>query len=369
MNSLILTALALAAWAFTLFRLRAIDWDDVRKGRGNDLDIAAMLFFAALGLTAMITEVAVFLDAHTSPNLAMLVTQCSYLAAGYFLVAASLTALDPSSSRRAIRLLRLLLGLTVGALLLINLLFLSKLPPSPQFWGTQSLPELISKLTGWAFSLVLSVTLAWACLAHLPAKELPVWRLRALAFVVCAVGVAGQLLANSIMVLVGYFWPVLSLSWLSLLATLFTVCAILAFLAALLGSPLYARFVMLSRGLARWRAFQDVQYLAQRMMQLFPPVVLPPTAPTFWQFLRKPECHLYSAMIVIMDGRSMLNSLMKEIEVSPPPTHEMYIEMMAEAREIHQVLQSVHPTGDLFEIVEAYRRASVELFTQHKKTA
>ena len=156
------------------------------------------------------------------------------------------------------------------------------------------------------------------------------------------------------------------------LATLFVICAALAFLAALLGGRVYAEFVMLSSRLAYWRAFQDMKYLVGRMLHLFPPVSLLPTTPSFRQFWLDPEFHLYRSVLIIMDGSTMVDGFLAEFDGAPPPPEDWEIaesdNLVGEAQEVWRALQAVPLPDDFYEVVEAYRRGSLALFAHQEGT-
>ncbi|MGC1378462.1 MAG: hypothetical protein WA821_19680 [Anaerolineales bacterium] len=364
MSSLILTLLALAFWVFTLLKLREALREYAQKKTTTALNICAIAFFGSLDLTFMIPEVAAFVDGHIFPNLSVLVASGSFLVGIYFLTVVSLTATSAPVGGRVIRLLRVLLGLVLSALLLIYLLFISKMPHL-QFLAPRNLPDVIFKLIVWLFGITLSMILAGTILAHLPAKEFAVPRLRVLAIVLAAASAAANLLVSCIIALANYFWPAFSAPWLFTLATLFVICGSLAFLVALLGGKIYAEFVMFSSRLDYWRAFQDMQYLAGRMLRLFPSGAPPPALPSFWQFQRDPEYHLYHAMIIIMDGSAMAEGFLAELGGDLPEPEDWEIEqnnnLVGEAQEIWRALQPAPLPMDFYEVVEVYRRVSLAL--------
>jgi len=369
MSSLILAPLCLAFWVFTLLKLREVLREYAQERETTALNICAIAFFGSLDLTFMIPEVVAFVDTHIFPNLSVLVAYGSFLVGIYFLTVVSLTATDAPVGGRVIRLLRVLLGLVLSALLLIYLLFISKMPPL-QFFAPQNLPDMIFKLIVWFFGITLSMTLAGTLLIHLPAKEFAVPRLRVLAIIFAAASAAANLLVSCIITFANYFWPSFSAPWLFTLTTLFVICGVLAFLVALLGGKIYAEFVMFSSRLDYWRAFQDVQYLVERMLRLFPPVTPPPARPSFWRFQRDPEFHLYHAMIIIMDGSAMLEGFLAELGGDLPQPEDWEIResdnLVGEAQEVQRTLQPVPLPMDFYEVVEAYRRVSLALAQEAK---
>jgi hypothetical protein len=368
-NSLVLIPICLVFWAFTLLKLREVLREYAQNRETTALNICAIAFFGSLDFTFMIPEVAAFVDAHTFPNLSLLVSSGSFLAGIYFLTAVSLAATGAPANGRVVRLLRVLLGLALGALLVIYALFLSKMPHL-QLIASQYLPDVIFKLIIWLFGITLSMILTGTFLAHLPAKERPALRWRALAIVLAAASAAANLLVSCIVALANYFWPSFSAPWLFTLATLFVICGSLSFLVALLSGKIYAEFVMLSSRLEYWRAFRDLQYLLERMLRLFPQVNLPPTHPGFLRFWLDPEYHLYRAITLIMDGSTMLAGFLAELGDASPQPEDWEIEenndVVGEAREVQRALQPVSLPIDFYEVVEAYRRVSLTLARESK---
>jgi hypothetical protein len=114
-----------------------------------------------------------------------------------------------------------------------------------------------------------------------------------------------------------------------------------------------------------WRAFHGLQHLAERMLRLFPPVGLLPTHPGFWQFWLDPEFHLYRSVLIIMDGSAMLEGFLAEFGSDLPGPEDWEIaegdNLVGEALEIQRALQAVPLPDDFYEVVEAYRRVSLEL--------
>ncbi len=160
----------------------------------------------------------------------------------------------------------------------------------------------------------------------------------------------------------GYFWPLLLAPWLFDLSYALLFCSAILFFAALLSDKIYVRFVVMSRSIERWGAFQDLEYLVEKLLLLCPAVALPTNNPSFWKFLSNPEYYLYRAIIIILDGKTMLADFLSE-SANPDKTTLWDGELLQEAVRIDQALQSTtDPSDEFYEIVDTYRRISQDLF-------
>ncbi len=129
---------------------------------------------------------------------------------------------------------------------------------------------------------------------------------------------------------------------------------------------MYARVMVISSNIQRWRTFQDLRYLRVGLLRLFPEVVLPVKEPSFWEFMLNPEYHLYRAIITILDGKTMLDDLLSEGALQG----ELLLwegDMLQEVDQVKQSLQSISSSDDFWEIVGEYRKAGRNLAqVQHK---
>src|SRR5689334_11994337 len=131
MKSLLIVALALTMWTLTLIRFRDLlsKKDAEKEKEGIAKVVCAMLLFDSLTLTFEVDEFSRFFDAHTFPNLSLLATHFSFVAAQYFLTVTTLTAIGTPFTRRVIRWIRLILFLLIAVLLIIYILYIAKMPP------------------------------------------------------------------------------------------------------------------------------------------------------------------------------------------------------------------------------------------------
>ena len=77
-------------------------------------------------------------------------------------------------------------------------------------------------------------------------------------------------------------------------------------------------------------------------------------------FLLNPEYYLYSAIVIILDGKSMLADFLL-VGMIPGQPSFWEDDMIQEAIKVNQFLQAVNPSEDFWEIVGAYSRASQSL--------
>ena len=375
--------LCVAAWVLTLIKLRTIllqgaqeeariplnlsDNDGLfipgrrltQKKGGIALNVWVMLLFFSITLTFLVEEIATFFNTHTLPNLSLLISHSSVLAIGYFSTVTSLSVIRVPASKQTIRWIRLSLSMGIIALLIIYILFVSKMPPS-LFSTPQNLPEVIFKFITCGYGIMLSIIMATTYLTYLPSKKFALMRLRAIMIILCAFSTGTYLLVR-IIIFADYFWPFLKSPVLVTLSYVFLICSTLLFFAALLSDKIYVRFVVLSRSIESWRAFQDLKYLVERLLVLCPVVALPTNNPPFWKFLSNPEYYLYRAVVIILDGRTMLADFLPE-STTPGEPGFWEEDTLSEAVRVNQALQAVHPSGEFHEIVDAYRRVSQELF-------
>lgn len=361
MNNFILIPLCVAAWILTLVRLRTIFLKKDEPGAKTEmaLNIWAMMAFFSITITFMIDEFAAFFNVHTFPNLSLLITHFAFLASQYFAITTTLVAINIPSTQRAIRWIKSTLCTAVVILLAIYSLLISKmtdgLSDSPQ-----NLPIVIFKLVSYPFGIMLFIILIKTYLTYLPSKSFALMRLRAIIVISCSSSAAVYILVR-VLIYSGYFWPILLSPWLFTISYIFLFCATILLFAAFLSDKIYARFVVMSRSIEGWRAFQDLQYLVQKLLLLCPIVALPVNHPSIWKFLLKPEYYIYCAIIIILDGKIMLADFLAASAEPDEPTL-WDDELLLEAIRVDQALQSINPSNDFYEIVDAYRCVSRELF-------
>jgi hypothetical protein len=359
MSSLIVIPLGIAAWIFTIVRFKAILSNNLRKAGAVELNIGAILLFLSITLTFMVEEFAEFFNARTFPNFSLLISHSSSLITAYFAAVTGLSGIEVPVSKRAILWIRILLFVVLSTLLFIYVLFVSKMPTS-LFFTPRNPAEVTFKLITCSFGIVLSFIIAITHMVYLPSKNFSLMRFRGIVFIATAFSTALYLVVRSL-IFASYFWAFLISPILVTLSYVFLVCSLLLSFLAFLSSKIYARFVIVSRSFESWHAFQDLKYLVEQLLLLCPVVALPTNNPPVWKFLSNPEYYLYRAIVIILDGRTMLADFLSEsIITGEPPLWED--DMLREAVRVNQALQSITPSDEFLEIVDAYRRVSRDLF-------
>ncbi len=357
MNSGIELFLCAIAWAFTLGRLKAVQWRNIGKDNGIALNVWFMMFLFSVTLT-FLGGFGDSFDAHTFNNLSQLIAYPSILVTIYLAARESLNTIEKSSDKRVIRWLGILLVVTIIILLAIYVLYLWKIP---QFINVpRNLPEAIYRFMAFFYGGILCLVVARAYLAYFPLEKSAVLRLRAIMVIMCSFS-TGSFFLVRIAQVAGYFWPLLGSPALNSLSIALLVLSSFMFFAAFLSNKIYARFVVIARNIRSWKTLQDLGYLKRQLMRLCPEAFLPATNPSFLSFVFNPEYYLYRVIITIMDGKTLLDDLLAEGALRGEPVL-WEGDLLREVVQVKRALQSINPSGDFWEIVDEYRRVSKRLF-------
>lgn len=349
------TLLSLIAWVLTLFKLRGIRWKDVRDG-STSLNIWLMLFFFSITLT-FLGDVGEFVDAHVINNLSNLIAYPLILVTIFLATKESLNAVDRSSYQRTIRWLDISLTSIIVILLVIYTLFLWKVPEFT--FAPRSLPEVVFRFIAFFSGGVMCIVVAKAYLMFYSLEKSSILRLRAVMVALCALSTFLFFLVR-IAQLAGYFWSLLDSVALNNLSFALLALSSLLYFSAFLNHETYARLVNILSIFKRWRTFQDLMYLKERLLRLCPEVVSPAPNPSFGRFVFNPEYYLYCILIAIMDSRTMLEDLVSEgVLRGVTPLDEG--NLLEEVAQIRRALQPVNPSGDFWKVVDEYRYAGKEL--------
>ena len=198
-----------------------------------------------------------------------------------------------------------------------------------------------------------------AYFAYLPSETSPIMRTRARLIILTAFIACAYFLVK-IVTVGGYFWPILASPPLIGLSSMLLIGAALAYFAGLLSNRMYVHYVIMSRNIRSWRTFKDLSYLTVRLIRLCPDVAQPVMNPSFLKFVLNPDYYLYSMVITIMDGMTMLNDLLSEGALHEElPLWEG--DTLRDVVQVKQALQSIRPSEDFWEIVGEYRQASRQL--------
>jgi hypothetical protein len=350
------TYLCLVAWAITLIKLKAIHWKDIKKDGSVDLNIWLLMFFFSITLT-FIGSFSDYFDAHTLNNLSRLISYPSILITIFLATRETLKAVEKPADKWLIHWFGWALFITIGALVVIYALFLWK---TPEFvYAPQNFPEALFKFIAFSFGSLLCGVVCRAYLAHFPLEKSAVIRLKVLTSILCSFCACAYFLVK-IAQIGGYFWPWLASSTINRLSLVFLVLSSILYFVAFLNNKLYVQFMVISRNIQSWNSFRHLKYLIERILRLCPVVTLSPNSPPFWGFLQNPEYYLYNAIVIILDGKSMLADFLLVGTIPGQPAF-WEDDMLQEAIKVNQVLQAVNQSEDFWEIVGAYSRASQSL--------
>jgi hypothetical protein len=270
----------------------------------------------------------------------------------------TLNAIEKPSDKQLLRWLGRALIAVNGTLVVIYSLFLWK---TPEFvYAPQNIPEAVFKFIAFSFGSLLCAVVCRAYLAYFPLEKSPVIRLKVLMIILCAFSACAYFLTK-IAQIGGYVWPWLASPTVNHISLAFLVLSSLLYFGAFLSNKLYVRFMVVSRNIRSWKSFQHLKYLIEHILRLCPVVALSPNDPPFWRFLLNPEYYLYNAIVIILDGKSMLADFLSE-GITPGQPALWEDDLLEEAIRINDVLQAVSQSDDFWEIVGEYSRASQSLF-------
>ncbi len=360
MNLPIQVPLCILSWVFTLLKLRTFRWRDFRKDNGVALYVWFTTVFFSIGFTFLIKDFGDFFDVHTFNNFSKLITYSSFLTTTFLGTVAFIKAAGKPFHTQMIRWLWLAFLLVAITLVAIYAIFISKIPEI-DYYVAQSLPEAIFKFVMFSFSLLLCVVLSRVYLVYLPSEESPLMRARMIVLIMTALSSGAYFFVMTVLDVGGYFSPLMASQWLVDLSTLFFILSALLIFASLISNKIYVQIIVVLRSIHSWNAFQDLRYLMEGVLVLCPAVALPPNNPSFWRFLLNPEYYLYRAIVIVLDGKTMLaDFLSSSLTSSELPSWDD--DMLREAVRFNQALQATNPTGEFPDIVDAYRRVSQDLF-------
>ncbi len=355
-------SLSVIAWAITLSRLRAVHWKDVRQDNGIALNVSLMMVFLSITLLLLNKPFGNFFDALTFNNMDRLVSYSSILTGMYFGALASAEAVGDPSDRKVVQWLRYSLILTIGALVVLYSLFISRIP-NMNYYVPRSLPEFFFLLITFTFGVLECAFVDKVYLAYLPAENSPVMRTRAILIIVSTF-IACTYFLVKILTVVGYFWPPLASQTLLDLSLMLLGLAALTHFSALLSNKLYVPVILISRIIKGWKSLKDINCMVERLQQLCPEAGLQLSNPSLISYSLNPEYHLYKAIITIMDGKTILDNLLREGALQGEPTL-WEGDMLLEAIRVKRALQSIELPGDFWNMVSEYRRASRGLREQY----
>jgi hypothetical protein len=200
--------------------------------------------------------------------------------------------------------------------------------------------------------------MAWQTLRYLYREKVALMRVRVGMLVITAL-TAGIYFFVKILLVGGFFWAPLTSGVLVTLSKFFLAFSGLMWGIVFVHSNIYLKVVARIKSLSNWQAFRDLEYLLEGLDRLCPPIALAEKRPSFREFLMKSEYHLYRAIIRILDGKTMLADFLDSDGEDRPDWWNS--RLVQEARQINMVLETVHTSGDFWELVRSFRIASKQL--------
>jgi hypothetical protein len=360
-NSFVSVVLILVSCIFTFVRLRTILRQGVQRAGDVTLNIWAMLLCFSICIGFMLPQFIAFFDARTFPSLSVLIANCAFLASQYFGMAGIIAGMEIPTGQQIIRWMRLFLVAELCILFVFYVFFVSKVQ-AISFFVPHSIPEAIFTVIVCFLAIIMCIILLTTALLYLPSKKFALMRLRTILFALCIFTSAIYLLFRAI-IFGSYVWPFLMFPTLVPLSYLFLISATLLFFVIFLNDGVYAQFFVLLRSIESWHTFKDLQSLVERLLLLCPVIGLPADNPPFWRFFFNPEYYLYRAVIIILDSKAMLSDFLAQAEFMQADTPPLWgDDLLKEAIQVNQALQSANPSNDFSDIVETYRRISQDLF-------
>jgi hypothetical protein len=350
--------LCVVAWSLVLFKFRNILRDRVWKRDPLARTIWLAMLSFAVAMTFLVESIAVPFDTRTLNNLSRLFAYSFVSLTLYFTTALSFYTDKTQHGVRTVRSLKHLLLVNLFALVVLYAFFISRAPE----WRDHHVPNALAE-AGFMFSMyIFSFTscciMVWQNLRYLNREKVAIMRVRVAMLVVTALA-AGFYFFLKIILVGGYFWAPLGSEALVTLSKVLLVFSGLMWGIAFVHSKVYLRVVGQMKILSHWRAFRDIEYLLNCLDRLCPPVALTEDRPSSREFLRKSEYHLYRAIIRILDGKTMLADFLSSDRKEQPEWWNS--RLIQDAKQVNRVLESVHTSGDFWELVHSFRIASKQL--------
>ena len=356
--------LSILSWIFTFVRLRTILRAGVQNSEKITLYIWRILLSVSLTLSFMIVEFAAIFNAYTLPNLALLVYTCTFLLAQYFMIAGILIGMNIPSIQRIMRWIKGYLIIELAVLLVIYIVFVSKIPAAP-LYAPQSFEEILLFAIVSFFGMIMCMILVGIQVRYFPAPKFAVMRLRT-TFLMLFISAIATFLPTRFVILAAYLgsFPVPAI--ITPLSYILLILIMFFFFLMLLSNRRLAQFIMLSSMLKSWQTFQDLMLLVDQLTLLCPTIGLPPDKPHFWQFMFNAEYYTYRAIIIILDSKAMLVDMLDRL-AKPDTSLRWDSDLHKKAIRINELLQTANPSNDFADIVENYRHVSRALFMNQKQ--
>ena len=363
METWMLAAIAGLVWFIVIYKFKAMWRDGWWRSGSVTFRFWAFSLFTAIGLTFMIWPVYLAFDRLVGlPNLGWLVLYVSFSLAIYYLAGGCYLVLKQSQPR----LMRWSLGFTLAILCVVYVFGITSLPEKPDHTIPETLSEAIFMETLYVYMSILSAIPLVTFTRLFRGERIVSARLRWL------VGLAATLAAVTVMVMkivltiLAYQDPVTpAMDILYPLISAGVLAVGILTPVAFLPNRLYITLARPLEFIGKVRALRDLKQLKERLDHLCPPVI--DDTVDLRAALDNLDFHLYRIIIAILDAKRTLAGYARITgSLTVPPTAvadqcgkkplDWDDQDLAQARLLHQALQTVDDRVEFTALVQAYHQ-------------
>jgi hypothetical protein len=308
MNPAVEISLSILAWLVALIRLPSILRNKAWKTDRIAFRIWIAAYFFALTMTFLVTPIGDGINRISSPNLSRLLAYGSVSLTLYLVASSFMVTFPTLKNRRQLPYLKPYLGLTLGLLITIYIIFVSHAPRWEDAPIPSTLGEMLFKTAIFSYATILCIIMALACYRYLSQEMVTITRYRIIAIILTATGGAAFFFTKLTLTL-GFLWSPLGSPFIHLLSTLLEIITAILWVGAFLHNNVYTRVLAFLRGARYWPVYRDLAYLINILDHLCPPVALKEDKPSLGKYLRNSEYYLYRATIRIFDGKTFIEDL------------------------------------------------------------
>lgn len=360
MNPVVEVSLSILAWLVALNRGRKALRNQAWKTNPITLRVGVASLFFAITMTFLITPLGDGFDSLTITNLSRLLAYSSVSITLYLITSSSLISFPTAQNSRYQKYLKPYLIVTLGLLLISFIFSVSRTPEWRELATPDSAAEMVFKLIMFTHALVLCTIIAAACFHYINLERVIVTRYRIAAISFTAIGGSTFFLTKIVLTL-GYLWHALGAEWILIFSHIVMVTTAMLWGGSFVHSNLYARALALLRGILYWSTYQDLKYLVNRLERLCPPIGMMLERPTFRQFIRNSDYHLYRAIVDILDGRTLISDFLTDTTTLDKLNPRWDKDGYQEALRINTSLHEIKSDDDYLEMISEYRLASRKL--------
>ena len=360
MNPAIEISLSILAWLVALNRGRKALLNQAWKTDPITFRVGAASLFFALTMTFLITPLGDGIDSLTITNLSRLLAYSSVSITLYLITSSSLISFPTAQNVRYRKYLKPYLIMTLGLLLVSYIFSVSHTPEWRELSTPDSVAEMVFKLVMFTHAIILCTIIAAACYHYINLERVIVTKYRIATISLTAMGGATFFFTKIVLTL-GYIWHPLGAEWILTLSHLLMVTTAILWGGSFIHSNLYVRALALLRGIRSWPTYQDLIYLVERLERLCPPIGIVLNKPTFWQFVRNSDYHLYRAIVHILDGKTLIADFLADTSPIDKLQARWDKDGYLEALHMYASLQEIKSDDDYLEMLSEYRLASRKL--------